>query len=185
MNKFKIIFLICIFSYNYPAHGLSWGKQVYNQENMQCAIVDSTLVSKNSLAMIDARRQLEEIMVSYNSQSRNIQQMLQEKLKIIEQQKELVDVKEYRRIKEEFEKEVHHKQKALYVQQQSFEELQIKVEEIFSIEIRKIISAISMEKNFGIVLDKSSTFYSSEMLDISGIILEKLNKHLKKIDVRK
>jgi len=150
---------------------------------MQIFVADVLLISQKSIAMIEAKAELERVVSKYQKETREIQKVFTQKGKILEQQEELLKSEEFNKNKEEFEKELREKQQEFYVQRQNLEKLQEKVEIIFSNNIREVIKNVSKVKAYGIVIDKSSILYCENAFDISNIIIEELNKRLKTINL--
>ena len=181
IQKITIIFSMLLLSLSfYKTNALEKRQSI---DKMEYVIIDGVFISQKSIAMIDARQQLEKIMLYYQLESKKIQKMLQKKLDVLEKQANILQLSKLNKKKDIFDLEVRHKQKALHIKRQNFEELQVRIEEIFSNKIRDIIIDFDKRKKIAIVLDKASIFYCSDKLDISEIVIEELNNKFKKINL--
>jgi Skp family chaperone for outer membrane proteins len=132
--------------------------------------------------MIDAKAQFDKLMAKYQKVTKEIQKEFGQKSKILESQEGILKPEEFNKKKEEFEKELRQKQQELYDERQYLEKLHEKVEMTFSDNIREVIKDISKGKGY-VVFDKASILYNDESIDISDVVIDGLNKRLKKIDL--
>ena len=181
IKKLVIVFFMLLLNLSfYETNALEKHRSI---DNMKYVIIDGVFISQKSIAMIDARQQLEKIMLYYQLESKKIQKTLQKKLDLLEKQANILQIEELNKKKDIFDLEIRHKQKTLHIKRQNFEELQVRIEEIFSNKIRDIIMDFDKRKKIAIVLDKGSIFYCSDKLDISEIVIEELNSKFKKINL--
>ena len=151
--------------------------------NTSLAVVDLNMLLNDSKVAINANEQIEKISIEIQKNlAEDEKNLLDEQQKLIEAQSIMApEAFEENRI--EYEKQVQN------FQIKSQDTL-VKLDNMIAVvrskildEIKPILEEISDEKGITVVLEKGTVILSAENMDITKIVLKKLNKKLPKIEV--
>ena len=179
INKKIYLFILLILTISLHSFNLSASEY----PNTSLAVIDINKILNESKAAINANEQIEKI--SNNIQeglSNNEKSLLDEQQKLIEAQS-IMAPEAFEEKRKEYEKNVQSYQ----VESQN---TLVKLDNMIAVvrtnildEVKPILEEISEEKGITIVLEKGTVILNAENMDITEIVLKKLDKSLPKIKV--
>tara|TARA_B100001250_G_C19815594_1_gene798146 strand:- start:249 stop:800 length:552 start_codon:yes stop_codon:yes gene_type:complete len=151
--------------------------------NTSLAIIDINLVLNESKVAINADKQIAEI-------NNKIQEELSEGEKLlINEQKELIEAQGIMAPEAFEEKRINYEKKVQDFQINSQNTL-VKLDKIIAdvrneilAEIEPILEEIAEEKGITVILEKGTVWLNAENMDITKLVIKKLNKNISKIKV--
>jgi Skp family chaperone for outer membrane proteins len=147
-------------------------------------VIDTNAVIEKSLAYVEASKILEGKMSNLQDAAINSGQYLSNKFEILENKKNMLSISEYNYQKNILITEEDNLQKKFYNQRIELDKQFNNMNKILEFFLKDIIYEISKSQNIIIVFNKSITLFNKESIDITKLIIERLNKKLKFIDVK-
>ena len=152
------------------------------EETKSFVIIDTLYISENSHAMKDFKTKVNQIRMSYEQETKQMEEDLKIRLETLEKKSKVLSEKEYFQQKEEFEKEVTNAKKKFYRARLHLENLNTTASEAIEKNIINILHDSAQILQFDIVLEKIICKYSNSGLDISDHVIRELNKRLLSIE---
>ena len=167
--------LVLLFSFNSIAET--------SYPNTSIAIIDYSVIFKDSKAAVNAMKQFESIRKSIEDETiESEKKMLNEKNKLVEQ-RSVIAPEAFELKAKDYEKKLQEYQ---VDKQNKFRELDGLIQKINSEimdNVRPILEEISKELGVTIILEKNSVVLNANNMDITDDVIKKLNKKLPKIKV--
>merc|ERR1712159_320674 len=110
-------------------------------------------------------------------------QYLSNKFEILENKKNIISLNEYNYQKNILIKEEDMLQKKFYSQRIDLDNQFNDVNKILENYLKKIVEEISINNEIKVIFNKSITLFIEESLDITNIVIDKLNKKMKFIEI--
>ncbi len=177
MPRIIITFLLSFFLSN-PAFA-----ENTERYSVQVAVVDIQLVLDESIAVQDMQKNITKI-------GDEIENMMRAKEKELKKDEEIILKRRNSVSEADFEKEVAAFNKKLSDVQQMMQEKKTNLERAHVAAMEKvqgstiaIVKAIAEEKNINLVLPSSQVFYATDKLNITKMVISRLNQQLKTLAI--
>jgi outer membrane protein len=174
MKKMTLIAAVMAASISFPALAA---------ETPIFGVVDMNKVMQKTDAAKDIFGQLEDKRKEYQAQISKEENTLRSAEKEIIKQKDSLSKDEFERKRKEFEEKVMDGQKLVQERKKTLDTAFSGSMTSLRNEAAKIIAEIAKEKHLSAVLSEEAVLLSTPDLDITDAVIEKLNKHVKKMPV--
>lgn len=147
-------------------------------------ILDVEKIVKESNAMRDIQNKVSKKQDEYQKDVTKKQNELEAEQKKIEAKKNVLSKEAFEKEAAAFEKKVDDLKNFVDKKQNSLKKASLDSMSKINDYIKDIISDLSKERDFDIIIPASQTLYYKDQLDISDEVLKKLNKKVTKVDVK-
>ena len=147
------------------------------------AVVDVQFILQKSTAAASVRTQVDKIRTEYQEQVSAQDQELRKQEQELKRQQSLLEPKAFNAKRHEFQRRVADVQRE--VQQRLRKLDRMRAQGLKGIEraLRPIIIDLSKERGFNVVLASTQLVFAAKTLDITQIVLERLNQTLPTVDL--
>lgn len=153
-------------------------------EPFTIGIVDMNVIMQKSMAAQSIRDQVEKKRKEYQTGISKQEDSLRTAEQELVKQKDKLSVEEFARKRGEFQQKIISAERQL---QESKRQLDIALAHSM-VDLRqqttRIIADVSREKDLDVVLTQEAVILAEKSFDITDIVLERMNKQLKKIDIK-
>ena len=152
--------------------------------DLSIAIIDSTKIFNESLAGKSIQDQLEKKQNQYRGEIKKREESLNKMGQDIVKQQSVLSETALEEKKKDFNDKMSDAQRDVQDKGYRLNLAQTDAIEQIQKEVTQIVEQLSVEKNYTIVLDKGETLYAKAELDITGVVLDRLNQKLTTVTVK-
>lgn len=157
--------------------------KVENPALNRLAVLDIDQIMVKCDAAVDIREKLEKKKDVYQKQMTEKESKLRDQVKELTKQKETLSDEEFAKKREDFEKSVIEAQREVQERikklEKSYDEAMAKLRD----EVVKIVAEYSTQQKLGMVLARGQVVLVDSDLDITEVIMKKVNAKVKKVEV--
>ena len=153
--------------------------------NFPAAVIDMKLVLAKSTAFMTLQKDIQKVEKSYKEEIQNEEDLLKKEQEKMLAQKSVLSAEEFKEKEEEFRQNVNKIQGKVEKIRRELESTMAKGMQIIQKEAVKHMKEIAKKEGYLLVFDANTTVISADRINISNIVVEKLNKSLPKISVEK
>ncbi|WDM85467.1 OmpH family outer membrane protein [Ehrlichia sp. JZT12] len=178
---FLVIFLIS-FSFNHYALAKN------DEKNIPVAFIDRDIIISEALSVKSIRTQLDDKRTTLQKDFSEREEELHKLEEELGKQKAILSSEAFEKKVADFKTKVSNLQQDISVKGSELENMYMNAMEIVYNKIKNISAKIAKENNINLVLflmKKNQVFYSIDGTDISSEVLERLNKELPNIEIKK
>ncbi|MCZ6666085.1 MAG: OmpH family outer membrane protein [Gammaproteobacteria bacterium] len=147
------------------------------------AIVDFQLIQKNSTAMVDIQKQIEDRRLFYQEQISAQERDLRANDQELTRQRSVLSAEAFALKRREFEAKVAQVQRAVQDRKRELDQAFEYGTNQVQLVINDIVAELSKQKNFNIVLSRQQIVFAENSLNISEEIIQILNERLPLVEV--
>jgi len=149
------------------------------------AVVDIQFIVGKSTAAVKVREYLENMKSEFGVELKTEEDALKKMQEELGSQRSILPPDEFSVMENDFRKKVENLQKTVADKNQLLENLLSQSIKIIQTEAIKIITNIGREKGLALALDTSSVVIAADSINISKIVIERLNTNLEEVDMNK
>ncbi len=153
--------------------------------NFPAAVIDMKLVLAKSTAFMTLQKDIQKVEKSYKEEIQNEEDLLKKEQEKMLAQKSVLSAEEFKEKEDEFRQNVNKIQGKVEKIRRELESTMAKGMQIIQKEAVKHMKEIAKKEGYLLVFDANTTVISADRINISNIVVEKLNKSLPKISVEK
>ena len=153
--------------------------------NFPAAVIDMKLVLAKSTAFMTLQKDIQKVEKSYKEEIQNEEDLLKKEQEKMLAQKSVLSAEEFKEKEDEFRQNVNKIQGKVEKIRRGLESTMAKGMQIIQKEAVKHMKEIAKKEGYLLVFDANTTVISADRINISNIVVEKLNKSLPKISVEK
>ena len=153
--------------------------------NFPAAVIDMKLVLAKSTAFMTLQKDIQKVEKSYKEEIQNEEDLLKKEQEKMLAQKSVLSAEEFKEKEEEFRQNVNKIQGKVEKIRRELESTMAKGMQIIQKEAVKHMKEIAKKEGYLLVFDANTTVISADRINISNIVVDKLNKSLPKISVEK
>lgn len=154
------------------------------EKTSSVAILDVEEVIKNSSVMKDIQKKVSNKQKEFQKEIDKRQALLQEEDKKLTSKKNILSKEAFEKEQGIFEKKVADLKDFLDKRQNSLKKASLDAMGKVQERVKDIVSDISKERNFNLILPASQTVFYTTEIDISADVLRRLNEKIVKVDVK-
>ena len=153
--------------------------------NFPAAVIDMKVVLSKSSAFITLQKEIQKIEKNYKEEIQNEENLLKKEQEKLVAQKSVLSVEEFKEKEDTFKKKVNKIQGKVEKIRRELESTMAKGMQVIQQEAVKHMKEIAKKEGYLLVFDANTTIISADRINISNIVVDKLNKSLPKIQVEK
>ena len=186
---FRQLALILFLSFIYTFHNVSAQEETKSDKiekiNFPAAVIDMKVVLAKSSAFSTLQKEIQKLEKNYKEEIQNEEKLLKKEQEKLVAQKSVLSAEEFREKEDTFKQKVNKIQGKVEKIRRELESTMAKGMQVIQQEAVKHMKEIAKREGYLLVFDANTTVISADRINISNIVVEKLNKSLPKITVEK
>ena len=155
------------------------------QINFPAAVIDMKVVLSKSSAFTTLQKEIQNLEKNYKEEIQNEESLLKKEQEKLVAQKSVLSAEEFKEKEDTFKQRVNKIQGKVEKIRRELESTMAKGMQIIQQEAVKHMKEIAKKEGYLLVFDANTTVISADRINISNIVVDKLNKSLPKITVEK
>ena len=155
------------------------------QINFPAAVIDMKVVLSKSSAFTTLQKEIQNLEKNYKEEIQNEENLLKKEQEKLVAQKSVLSAEEFKEKEDLFKQKVNKIQGKVEKIRRELESTMAKGMQIIQQEAVKHMKEIAKKEGYLLVFDANTTVISADRINISNIVVDKLNKSLPKITVEK
>ena len=155
------------------------------QINFPAAVIDMKVVLSKSSAFVTLQKEIQNLEKNYKEEIQNEENLLKKEQEKLVAQKSVLSAEEFKEMEDTFKQKVNKIQGKVEKIRRELESTMAKGMQIIQQEAVKHMKEIAKKEGYLLVFDANTTVISADRINISNIVVDKLNKSLPKITVEK
>ena len=153
--------------------------------NFPAAVIDMKVVLAKSSAFTTLQKEIQKLEKTYKDEIKNEEDILKKEQENIAAQKSVLSTEEFKEKEDAFKQKVNKIQAKVEKIRRELESTMAKGMQIIQQEAVKHMKEIAAAEGYLLVFDANTTVISADKINISKIVVDKLNKSLPKISVER
>ena len=153
--------------------------------NFPAAVIDMKAVLAKSSAFSTLQKEIQNLEKDYKEEIKNEEEVLKKEQEQLIAQKSVLSSEEFKEKEDTFKQKVNKIQGKVEKIRRELESTMAKGMQIIQQEAVKHMKEIARKEGYLLVFDANTTVISADRINISNIVVDKLNKSLPKISVEK
>ena len=153
--------------------------------NFPAAVIDMKLVLAKSSAFTTLQKEIQKLEKNYKEEIQNEEELLKKEQEKLIAQKSVLSTDEFKEKEDTFKQKVNKIQSKVEKIRRELESTMAKGMQVIQQEAVKHMKTIAKKEGYLLVFDANTTVISADKINISNIVVDKLNKSLPKITVEK
>ena len=155
------------------------------QINFPAAVIDMKVVLSKSSAFTTLQKEIQNLEKNYKEEIQNEESLLKKEQEKLVAQKSVLSAEEFKEKEDTFKQKVNKIQGKVEKIRRELESTMAKGMQVIQNEAVKHMKEIAKKEGYLLVFDANTTVISADRINISNIVVDKLNKSLPKISVEK
>ncbi|GIR09655.1 MAG: hypothetical protein CM15mP20_2260 [Alphaproteobacteria bacterium] len=153
--------------------------------NFPAAVIDMKVVLSKSSAFTTLQKEIQKLEKNYKEEIQNEENLLRKEQEKLVAQKSVLSAEEFKEKEDTFKQKVNKIQGKVEKIRRELESTMAKGMQVIQQEAVKHMKEIAKKEGYLLVFDANTTVISADRINISNIVVDKLNKSLPKITVEK
>ena len=153
--------------------------------NFPAAVIDMKVVLAKSSAFTTLQKEIQNLEKNYKEEIQNEESLLRKEQEKLVAQKSVLSTEEFKEKEDTFKQKVNKIQGKVEKIRRDLESTMAKGMQVIQQEAVKHMKEIAKKEGYLLVFDANTTVISADRINISNIVVDKLNKSLPKITVEK
>ena len=153
--------------------------------NFPAAVIDMKVVLSKSSAFTTLQKEIQKLEKNYKEEIQNEENLLKKEQEKLVAQKSVLSAEEFKEKEDTFKQKVNKIQGKVEKIRRELESTMAKGMQVIQQEAVKHMKEIAKKEGYLLVFDANTTVISADRINISNIVVDKLNKSLPKITVEK
>ena len=153
--------------------------------NFPAAVIDMKMVLAKSSAFSTLQKEIQKFEKNYKEEIKSEEDLLKKEQEKLIAQKSVLSTDEYKEKEDIFKQKVNKIQSKVEKIRRELESTMAKGMQVIQQEAIKHMKEIAKKEGYLLVFDANTTVISADRINISNIVVDKLNKSLPKITVEK
>ena len=153
--------------------------------NFPAAVIDMKVVLAKSSAFATLQKEIQNLEKKYKEEIQNEESLLRKDQEKLVAQKSVLSVEEFKEKEDTFKQKVNKIQGKVEKIRRDLESTMAKGMQVIQQEAVKHMKEIAAKEGYLLVFDANTTVISADRINISNIVVDRLNKSLPKITVEK
>jgi Skp family chaperone for outer membrane proteins len=152
---------------------------------VKLAIIDVETIRSQTAVVKDVRRQIEKFRTTIQAEIKDKEDALREATQELERQRTILSPDAYTEERRKFGVRIEEVQRLLQKRKKELESVRGEAMRSIQAALTEIVTALANERGLTLILRKSQTILAAKALDITAVVLERLDKRLPSLKVRK
>ena len=153
--------------------------------NFPAAVIDMKVVLAKSSAFTTLQKEIQKLEKIYKDEIQNEENLLKKEQEKLIAQKSVLSAEEFKEKEDTFKQKVNKIQGKVEKIRRELESTMAKGMQVIQQEAVKHMKEIAKKEGYLLVFDANTTVISADRINISNIVVDKLNKSLPKITIEK
>ena len=153
--------------------------------NFPAAVIDMKAVLAKSSAFSTLQKEMQKVEKNYKEEIKNEEDILKKEQENLSAQKSVLSIEQFKEKEDDFKQKVNKIQAKVEKIRRELESTMAKGMQIIQQEAVKHMKDIAAKEGYLLVFDANTTVISADKINISKIVVDKLNKSLPKISVER
>ena len=153
--------------------------------NFPAAVIDMKVVLSKSSAFTTLQKEIQKLEKNYKEEIQNEENLLKKEQEKLVAQKSVLSAEEFKEKEDEFRQNVNKIQGKVEKIRRELESTMAKGMQVIQQEAVKHMKEIAKKEGYLLVFDANTTVISADRINISNIVVDRLNKSLPKISIEK
>ena len=153
--------------------------------NFPAAVIDMKVVLSKSSAFTTLQKEIQKVEKDYKEEIQNEENLLKKEQEKLLAQKPVLSAEEFKEKEDTFKQKVNKIQGKVEKIRRELESTMAKGMQVIQQEAVKHMKEIAKKEGYLLVFDANTTVISADRINISNIVVDKLNKSLPKITIEK
>ena len=180
-----VLFLSCINIFQCALAQEETKSDKIEKINFPAAVIDMKVVLSKSSAFSTLQKEIQKLEKNYKEEIQNEENLLKKEQEKLVAQKSVLSAEEFKEKEDIFKQKVNKIQGKVEKIRRELESTMAKGMQIIQKEAVRHMKEIAKKEGYLLVFDANTTVISADRINISNIVVEKLNKTLPKITVEK
>ena len=189
VHYFRQFFLLLLFSYITILQSATAQEETKSSKiekiNFPAAVIDMKVVLSKSSAFTTLQKEIQKLEKNYKEEIQNEENLLKKEQEKLVAQKSVLSAEEFKEKEDTFKQKVNKIQGKVEKIRRELESTMAKGMQVIQQEAVKHMKEIAKKEGYLLVFDANTTVISADRINISNIVVDKLNKSLPKITVEK
>tara|TARA_A100001011_G_scaffold400562_1_gene516252 strand:- start:4924 stop:5523 length:600 start_codon:yes stop_codon:yes gene_type:complete len=190
VHYFKKFLLVIILTFNFNIFNSALANEDKKNDkidniNFPAAVIDMKAVLAKSSAFSTLQKEIQKVEKNYKEEIKKEEDILKKEQESLVSQKSVLSNEEFKQKEDAFKQKVNKVQAKVEKIRRELESTMAKGMQIIQQEAVKHMKEIAAKKGYLLVFDANTTVISADRINISNIVVDKLNKSLPKISVEK
>ena len=178
---FFLLFSFNLFSYSVVAQE----EKNINDINFPAAVIDMKLVLAKSSAFSTLQKEIQKLEKNYKEEIKSEEDLLRKEQEQLAAQKSVLSNDQFKEKEDSFKQKVNKTQGKVEKIRRQLESTMAKGMQVIQQEAVKHMKEIAKKEGYLLVFDANTTVISADRINISNLVVEKLNKSLPTIKIEK
>ena len=185
-RKFTLIFFLSYINTFQSSIAQEQTKSINTEQiSFPAAVIDMKVVLSKSSAFTTLQKEIQNLEKNYKEEIQNEENLLKKEQEKLVAQKSVLSAEEFKEKEDTFKQKVNKIQGKVEKIRRELESTMAKGMQIIQQEAVKHMKEIAKKEGYLLVFDANTTVISADRINISNIVVDKLNKSLPKITVEK
>ncbi|MAZ79449.1 MAG: hypothetical protein CMD72_01720 [Gammaproteobacteria bacterium] len=185
-NYFKYILLILVVLINFTVQSDEGKNDVKkNIKNFPAVVIDMKKVLSKSTAFVTLQKQIQKLEETFKNDIKAEEKTLKEEQENLLSQKSVLSNEQFKEKENTFKQKVNKVQSKVEKVRRELEATMARGMQVIQQEAVKHMKEISIKEGYLLVFDANSTVIAADKINISNLVVEKLNKSLPEIVIEK
>ncbi|MDA0703063.1 MAG: OmpH family outer membrane protein [Proteobacteria bacterium] len=153
------------------------------QDTSGIAVIDIQIVMRDSTAAVGLRQSIEERRTAYQKEIGDLEEALRDREKSLTQQRNVLSPDLFGEKERSFQEEVAELGRLVEARKRQINQAMGGAMQQIQGQLTKVIEEVVAERHLTLVLPRSQVVFSAEPLEITDIVLERLNKRLPSVPI--
>ena len=153
--------------------------------DLPASVIDMKVVLSKSSAFATLQKEIQKLEKNYKEEIQNEENLLKKEQEKLVAQKSVLSAEEFKEKEDTFKQKVNKIQGKVEKIRRELESTMAKGMQVIQQEAVKHMKEIAKKEGYLLVFDANTTVISADRINISNIVVDKLNKSLPKITVEK
>ena len=180
-----VLFLFFVFSIHSAIAQEEPEVDKFEKINFPAAVIDMKLVLSKSSAFSTLQKEIQKLEKNYKEEIQNEEEELKKEQEKLVAQKSVLSNEEFQEKEDAFKQKVNKIQGKVEKIRRELESTMAKGMQVIQKEAVKHMKEIAKKEGYLLVFDANTTVISADRINISNIVVDRLNKSLPKITVEK
>jgi Skp family chaperone for outer membrane proteins len=189
VHYFKQVTSILLLSYVFAFQSINAQEETKSSKiekiNFPAAVIDMKLVLAKSSAFTTLQKEIQKLEKNYKEEIQSEENLLKTEQEKLVAQKSVLSAEEFKEKEDSFKQKVNKIQRKVEKIRRELESTMAKGMQVIQQEAVKHMKEIAKKEGYLLVFDANTTVISADRINISNIVVDKLNKSLPKITVEK
>lgn len=181
MRSMMAVLALALFAVAVPLEATA--QEAAQQNGFRIAVIDVDMIRRQSLAVKDIQVQISKYRTAFQAEIQKEEDALRKAQQEVARQRASLSEEAFAEERHKFEQNVANVQRALQQRKQTLDRMQGEAMRVVERKVNEIVAAMVKENGLSLLLKRRDAVFVTPQLEISQVVLDRLNKELKTVKV--